>query len=125
MNRAKHIITDLLGVKSIQEEKNVTGQIVKIIGWEFNLVTQKVTVARNNLMKAIYCVFNVDLEGMPNLREVQRLASYFERYSVICRVLRPFLSCLNRMMKKHHVLRKDFGFSMEAKTAIRMWRGWL
>jgi hypothetical protein len=125
MSRAKQIITGLLGDKSVQEEKNVTGQIVKIIGWEFNLVTQKVTVARKNLMKAIYCVFNVDLEGFTNLREVQRLASYLERYSVICRILRPFLSCLNRMMKERHGLRKDFEFSMEAKTEIRMWRGWL
>jgi hypothetical protein len=69
MRRAKQIITDLLGENSVQEEKNVTGEIVKIIGWDFNLVKQNVTVARKNLMKAMYCVFNVDLEGNTNLRE--------------------------------------------------------
>jgi hypothetical protein len=125
MSRAEQIITDLLGPGSVQLEKNVVGQVVTIIGWSFNLKDQTVTVARKNLMKAIYCVFNVDLEGMTNLREIQRLASYLERYSVICRILRPFLSCLNRMMKEKHGLRMDFKFSKEAIMELRMWRGWL
>jgi hypothetical protein len=57
MSRAEQIITDLLGPGSIQVEKNVTGQVVTMIGWTFNLKDQTVTVARKNLMKAIYCVF--------------------------------------------------------------------
>jgi hypothetical protein len=125
MARGKHVITDLLGDKTVQEEKNVTGQIVKIIGWEFNLLTQKVSVARKNMMKAIYCIYNVDLDRDTNLRKVQRLASYLERYSVICRILRPFMSCLYRLMKECYGLRRDFPFSEEAKTEIRMWRGWM
>jgi hypothetical protein len=125
MKRANHVITDLLGDNSVQEEKNVVGQVVKIIGWEFNLLTQTVTVARKNLMKAMYCVFNVDLDGMTNLKEIQRLASYLERYSVICRILRPFLSCLYRLMQAKYNLRMDFEFSVEAKMELRMWRGWL
>jgi hypothetical protein len=125
MSKAEHVITDLLGPGSVQVEKNVTGQVVTIIGWTFNLTDQTVTVARKNLMKAIYCIFNVDLDGMTNLREIQRLASYLERYSVICRILRPFLSCLNRMMKEFYGLRRDFKFSEEAIMELRMWRGWL
>jgi hypothetical protein len=115
MSRAKHIITDLLGDNSVQEEKNITGQVVKIIGWEFNLITQKVTVPRRNLMKALYWVFVVDLEGMTNLRGIQRLASYLERYSVICRMLRPFLSCMYRLMQEKYGLRVDFNFPRRLK----------
>jgi hypothetical protein len=124
MAQGEHVITDLLGDKTINKEKNVRGQVVTIIGWEFNLLTQRVTVARKNLMKAMHCVFSVDLDGQTNLKEVQRLSSYLERYSVICRILRPFLSCLNRLMQESWGLRRSFEFSEEAKTEVRMWRGW-
>jgi hypothetical protein len=67
---ANRVITDLLGDHSVQEEKSVVGQVVKIISWEFNLLTQTVTVARKN-QEAMYCVFNVDLDGMTNLKKIQ------------------------------------------------------
>jgi hypothetical protein len=123
---ARVIIEDLLGEgKAVNDEKTKTGQVIVIIGWEFNLLTQKVSVARKNLMKAMLCVFSVDLEELVTLKEVQRLASYLERYSVICRILRPFLSCLNRMMQQAWGLRRKIPFTEEVKTEIRMWRGWL
>jgi hypothetical protein len=115
----------LLGDDTVNQEKNKSGQVIDIIGWEFNLITLRVSVARKNLMKAMLCLFSVDLEGMTNLKEVQRLASYCERYSVICRILRPFLSCMNRLIQSSWGLRKSFPFSEEAKTEIRMWRAWL
>jgi hypothetical protein len=125
MAEGKRVIESLLGDNTVQEEKNKQGQVVDIIGWEFNLHTQCVSVAKKNLLKAMLCVFTVNLEGSTNLVEIQRLASYLERYSVICRILRPFLSCLYRLIKVSYGLHRNFPFSEEAKTEVRMWRAWL
>ncbi len=125
MAQGKAVIESLLGDDTVQEEKNKKGQVVDIIGWEFNLITQRVSVARKNLLKAMLCVFTVDLDGYTTLVEIQRLASYLERYSVICRILRPFLSCLYRLIRESWGLHRQFVFSEEAKAEVRMWRAWL
>jgi hypothetical protein len=125
MGRGKMVIESLLGDDTVQEEKNKWGQVIDIIGWEFNLHTQCVSVARKNLLKAMLCVFTVNLEGKTTLVEIQRLASYLERYSVICRILKPFLSCIYRLIQESWGLHMSFPFSEEAKMEVRMWRAWL
>jgi hypothetical protein len=39
--------------------------------------------------------------------------------------VRPFLSCMYRLMQYSYGLRRPIEFSEEAKTEIRMWRAWL
>ena len=84
--------------------------------------TRRLSIARKNLLKAIHGFFKLDLEKKTNLEEVERIASYSERYSLVCRVMRPFQACFNRMIKEHWNSHVMFVWTEEAKVAIRMWR---
>ena len=56
MVNAKTIFENLLGEKSIKEEKNVFGRVVAALGWEINLEHMIVTVADKNINKAGFCL---------------------------------------------------------------------
>ena len=56
MANAKTIFENLLGEKSIKEEKNVFGRVVAALGWEINLEHMIVTVADKNINKAGFCL---------------------------------------------------------------------
>ena len=115
-------ILDLLGPFSIAEHKTEFGNRLEIIGWNIDLITRRLSIARKNLLKAIHGFFKIDLEKKTKLEEVERIASYSERYSLVCRVMRPFQACFNRMIKEHWNGHDMFVWTEEAKIAIRMWR---
>ena len=51
MANAKTIFENLIGEKSIKEEKNVFGRVIDAIGWEINLELMIVTIADKILIK--------------------------------------------------------------------------
>jgi hypothetical protein len=73
---ARKTVTDLLGSKSLAEDKKEQGTRLDIIGWVIDLDLCRLSIARKNLLKAFYGFFNLDLEAKTNLDEVERLASY-------------------------------------------------
>jgi hypothetical protein len=80
------------------------------------------SIARKNLLKAFYGFFTLDLSKKTNLEEVERMASYSERYSLVCKVMMPFQACFNRMIAAHWNSHARFHWTKESKLAIRMWR---
>jgi hypothetical protein len=122
MTCARSIVTDLLGSKSLAIEKEEHGTRIEIIGWVIDLDTCRLSVAKKNLLKAFYALFTLDLTVKTNLIEVERIASYSERYSLVCRVMKPFQACFNRMISEHWNSHERFEWTEEAKLAIRMWR---
>lgn len=122
LTKGETVITGLLGDGTVNREKNKHGPVVDIIGWEFNILTQKVSVARKNLMKAMCCLFQTDLDGFTTVKELQRASSYCEQYSAICGIFRPFLSCMYRIIQDSWGLHKPIKYSEKAKAEIRMWR---
>jgi hypothetical protein len=119
---ARKVVTDLLGSKSLAQEKEEQGTRLEIIGWVIDLDTCRLSIARKNLLKAFYALFTVKLDKKTNLEEVERIASYSERYSLVCKVMMPFQACLNRMIAAHWNSHDMFVWTDEAKLAIRMWR---
>jgi hypothetical protein len=120
---ARKAVTDLLGSKSLAEDKEEQGTRLDIIGWVIDLDLCRLSIARKNLLKAFYGFFVLDLEAKTNLEEVERIASYSQRYSLVCRVMLPFQACFNRMIATHWNGHDRFHWTEEAKLAIRMWRG--
>jgi hypothetical protein len=122
MTTTRKIVTDLLGPGSLAVEKEETGTRLEIIGWLIDLDTCRLSIARKNLLKAFYGFFTLDLKKKTNLEEVERMASYSERYSLVCKVMLPFQACFNRMIAAHWNSHDRFLWTKEAKLAIRMWR---
>jgi hypothetical protein len=119
---ARKTVTDLLGNKSLAEDKEEQGTRLDIIGWVIDLDLCRLSIARKNLLKAFYGFFNLDLEAKTNLKEVERLASYSQRYSLVFRVMMPFQAYFNRMIAAHWNGHDRFHWTEEAKLVIRMWR---
>jgi hypothetical protein len=81
-----------------------------------------VSIAEKNLMKAMLCLFSINLEAEITLVEVQRVASYCSRYVLILEVMTPFLACIHRLMTGKKGWHGTFPITPEAAWAIRMWR---
>jgi hypothetical protein len=122
MTCARQIVTDLMGPRSLALEKEESGTRLEIIGWLIDLDTCRLSIARKNILKAVYGFFTLKLEKKTNLEELERIASYSERYSLVCKVMMPFQACFNRMISEHWNSHDRFEWTEEAKLAIRMWR---
>ncbi len=92
------------------------------IGWVIDLDLCRLSIAKKNQLKAFYGFFNLNLDIKTNLEEVERIASYSQRYSLVCRVMMPFQACFNRMIAEHWNGHDRSHWTDEAKLAIRMWR---
>ena len=99
MRIARSIVENLLGPYSVSEKKTFTGPILDWIGWEINLQMKTVTIADHNLYKTLYGFFNIQQDQQITVREIQRLASWAARYTLICRYMRPFTYYLFQSIK--------------------------
>ena len=99
MKIAKDVAERLLGKFAISAKKTFHGPILDWIGWEVNLETQTVTIADHNLYKTLYGFFKLERGQRVTVKEVQRLASWASRYTLICRYMRPFTYYLYNAVK--------------------------
>jgi hypothetical protein len=90
MTTAKEITERLLGKFSISDKKTKVGPILDWIGWKVNLENQTVSISDHNLYKTLYGFFQLEEFQKITVREIQRLASWASRYSLICRYMKPF-----------------------------------
>ena len=97
-------ITGLLGNKAIEESKTAFGTTLDFIGYEVRLSEGLVTIARKNLLKALYAFLNVDIDGSEPVpvRALQGLASLASRYGYISSLMRPFTRLLYSSFRRHH-----------------------
>jgi hypothetical protein len=122
MEKASTIFEGIIGENCIKKIKNISGRIVNVIGWKINLDLMVVSIAEKNLMKAMLCLFSVDLSKEISLVEVQRIASYCSRYVMVLEVMTPFLACIHRLMTGKAGWHGTFPITFEASWAIKMWR---
>jgi len=118
----RDVCEQLLGPMAIAEDKWEWGRRLTWIGWDIDLDGQRVTISRRNFMKTLFGVFSVN-ENRVQVRELERVASWASRYSVILREMEPFSRALyaeltgmvNRFAYKP--LR-----SVGARVSLWMWR---
>jgi hypothetical protein len=87
---------DLLGPDALSDEKTRHAREMDMIGWHLNLDTQRVTIARKNVLRAIYGFFLVgdNKDGRVPVRTLERLASWGSRYGEICVGMKPYVNVL-------------------------------
>ena len=112
----------LLGPVAVAEDKTKSGRSLDVIGWNICLDTRKVGIARNNMLKTFYGLMTLDELSPVTLEDLQRVASWAARYSLVCRQLRPFTralySCIQHYTNKYVKIK----LSDEAASTIQMWR---
>ena len=119
-------ITRLLGPKAVAEDKSETGRIVIFIGWEINLELRVLGIARKNILKAIHGFFKVDItKPSVTILELQRLASFADRYSLICRPLLPFVHSFYRNQNHRSNKMSQLKWEQETKLDVALWRAFL
>ena len=82
---ARERCTRLMGDEAVADDKTEFGRKLDWIGWEFDLDSRSVSVARRNFMKTLYGMITLRCsDSNPSVKEVQRVASWASRYSAIC-----------------------------------------
>jgi hypothetical protein len=124
LQTARSICNGLLGPGAVEEKKTRSGRCLDFIGWQFDLDTRTVSVARHNFLKTLYGMLRADPRQRVKVREVQRLASWASRYSTICRQLKPFTQDFFNLIRGmgQHV---SVDWSPEATLALDLWRATL
>ena len=122
MKVAKEVAERLLGKFAISEKKTYHGPILDWIGWEVNLLTQTVTIANHNLYKTLYGFFKLERGQRVTVREVQRLASWASRYTLICRYMRPFTYYLYNAVKGRKQLQALIPVDGTLWMVIQLWQ---
>ena len=122
MKVAKEVAERLLGKFAISEKKTYHGPILDWIGWEVNLLTKTVTIANHNLYKTLYGFFKLERGQRVTVREVQRLASWASRYTLICRYRRPFTYYLYNAVKRRKQLQALIPVDGTLWMVIQLWQ---
>jgi hypothetical protein len=125
---ARDVQTRLLGDDAVEDDKTefttAACHSMVVLGYCIDKERQVVTISRRNFLKTLYVFFNVDLEGLVAVKDLERIASMVSRYGSICPVLRPFA---RPIYAAYSHLRRGVRIPLkpEAKRAIRLWRAML
>lgn len=98
----------LLGPDAVAEDKLIRAMdldhCLDFIGYNLCLRSKLVTVARHNILRALYAFGSVDVSHQTTItvKELQRLASLGSRYGGICRLMRPFVRVLYSAYRGRH-----------------------
>lgn len=131
---AINIVTTLFGTESYAEEKfdsteamSKSQREIDILGWNFNLTTNRCDVSANNRRKGLLHFISIDVNEPMSLRDRQCLVGFAERYSSVYRELQPMMTILYKMLGGQDKLPYDapLTLSRSAKAAIRIWRIYL
>lgn len=118
-------VVNLLGPNALNTKKDVVGRQIVWIGWGINLDTMRVTVSRKNLLKCIHGFFFLDVDKVVSVKEIEKLASWSSRYSLVLRSLKPLSTILHY---EHSGLVKRNArklLSKEAILVVWIWRSFL
>lgn len=111
-----------LGSQAIAEDKSESGRVLDVIGWRINLDSQTVCLSNKNLATFGYHLLNLDLTKKVSVTELQRIASYASRSSVIYPVMKVFNYCIYGNfagVRNHKALQQ---WHPDAIVAIQLWR---
>ena len=119
-------ILSLLGSKAVAEDKSETGRILVFIGWEINLDLRVLGIAKKNILKALHGFYKVDITTPAvTILELQRLASFADRYSLICRPLLPFVHSFYRNQNYRTNKLAQTKWNLETQLDVSLWRAFL
>ncbi len=113
----------LLGPQAMAPHKSESGRVLVFIGWQVDLNTRLVTLAKKNFLKVVYLFFfRANLSKRVQGKTLEQLASLASRYSIILRVMAAFTGPLyaNYAGLKNHLAYVDW--KDDAVVAVWIWR---
>jgi len=117
------VMTTLLGSKAIEHEKTEIDTRVVWIGWNFDLSSQSISIADHNLQKALHGFLSIDESKPVPFTQLERVASFAQRYSLICTELKPytnyFYSLYPQAYGNRHI---SITLQEEVRTCLLVWR---
>jgi hypothetical protein len=112
----------MLGPEAHAVDKDELGSCVDVIGWSIDLDTKSFTLSERNRLKTLYGLLSVELDGLFDVRSVERLASWFSRYALVFPLLRPVSRAvydeINGRIRGH----QKFYLSEASKQVVLLWR---
>jgi len=88
------LISRLLGPNAVSDKKTCAARVNEALGYSVDLVKGVVSIARKNVLRALYGFMLVREKDLVPYVFVERLASWAVRYAAICRYLRPFTAVI-------------------------------
>lgn len=93
----------LCGPGALATHKNKVGRRLTFIGYDFDLDTQCISIARKNVLRCLYCFMLIgESYRAVSVRTLERMASMATRYSTVCVLMRPFVAILYAAQKGKH-----------------------
>jgi hypothetical protein len=114
----------LLGPEAMAAEKEERGKALVFIGYEIDLVSDRVSISPRNLRRSLYAFLAVDLGDGARVpcRVLLRLGSLGGRFAQMCPVLNPFVTALYRPTVGRVCMLSSVTLDDEVKAVIRMFR---
>jgi hypothetical protein len=124
------VIRTLLGEEALAPKKDLSGRVLVILGWLFDLDKRTVSISENNLLKTLGAFMDIETAAAKStpvsLHQLERAASLATRYSVLCRPMSAFTSAMYKDIAgfkgnttaTHHV-------SNNTRVDIELWRAYL
>jgi hypothetical protein len=103
-----HLVTGLFGARGISEQKTRAGRVGDAIGYTLDLKRRLVTVARKNVLRALFGFMRVEQGLSIPFHRMEQLASWGSRYSHICRFFEPFTHSLFQALQRGRVAANVF-----------------
>lgn len=122
---ANDICRRLLGPDAVALDKELIARTAECIGWQINLDDATVAIGARNLHKALHCFLSVDLSKPVPFTTIERMASFAERYGLVCFVLRPYTGHLYSYYKGLTNRNSSHTLNSHTVTCIVLWRAFL
>ncbi len=126
MAQVEEVVVGLLGSKALARDKSEWGRSLVMIGWHIDLDTMTVSLSERNMNKSIYSFFCFDVEGKVSLDQLERMASYASRASMLCLPMRSYVTQLHKAKTAYlgsHAVVRDL--PALAKCDVQVWRAFL
>lgn len=88
------LISDLMGPFGVADHKTRSSTVGDAIGYTIDTVRGLVSIARKNVLRALYGFMLYEAGDVLPITAMERLASWGSRYSNICIVMKPFTAVL-------------------------------
>ena len=121
-NAWREVIHSSLGPFAVAEDKTLTGRALDFIGWNINLDTRMLGIARHNFLKTFWGFARLSEGQYIRVRHIQKLASWSSRYALVSRYMKPFSHVLHKATAGFHDIDTLIKLPTEVWAVVGLWR---
>ena len=121
LHTTRQLCTSLLGDMAVEDRKTEHGRRLTMLGWDLDLDSQKVTIARKNALKAFHGFATIDVTSKVSMKKIEALASWAQRYGEVCVYMRPFRRVLYSLIRRK-LQHTSISLPPHAIQVIRLYR---